>query len=608
MINQASSWGLIQSLSTADATDYLDALKQRGFNTVLVSIISYDIRMAGNPPFWQGISPFSTQWDYSTYNEAYFAHADEVINLAKARGMLVMLVPSYLGYAGEPTQGWFDEMLGSNNSVAKSLAYGRFLGQRYKDFTNIIWVAGGDNTPAAGSELENRLKAIIDGIRESDSHLWTGHWDSVGHGNGVMATENPTFASYMNINGYYAYNYDPTYQRDLEFYNKQPVMMMFHLDQSYEGEPGGTVENIRRKAYDVMLSGGAGSSFCAGQNWWGFFNWRTNMNTPGTLQTQLWYRLFSSRSWWDLVPDQTHVVVTSGLGNVGFTDYVAAARTSNGSTVMAFIPSGRTVTVDMTKVSGTQAKAWWFNPSNGQSTLIGSFPTTATKSFATPDNNDWLLVIDDAAQNLAAPGTTSTTTISYSTDFNGNEKPLSEGGAWSNNGIDWTPVAVANGYAFGTQPSGSPAFDDSISVLSGFPPNQSASAVIHVDGTLNGGTHEVEILLHFSISPHDAHGYECNLSFGPNSSYTEIVRWNGPLGSYDYVSRSNSVAPHENSVFTATIVGNTITVTLDGTVINTVDITSIGGSVWSTGNPGVGFWHADNAPHYAFTSFSATSL
>ena len=255
LINQASSWGLIQSLSTADATDYLDALKQRGFNTVMVSIISYDIRMAGNPPYWQGISPFNTQWDFSTYNEAYFAHADEIINLAKARGMLVTLVPAYLGYAGEPTQGWFDEMLGANNSVAKSLAYGRFLGQRYKNFTNIIWVAGGDNTPAPGSELENRLKAIIDGIRESDSHLWTAHWDSVGTGNGVMSTENATFASYMNINGYYAYDYDLTYQRDLAFYNKQPVKMMFHLDQSYEGEPGGTVENIRRKAYDVMLMG-----------------------------------------------------------------------------------------------------------------------------------------------------------------------------------------------------------------------------------------------------------------------------------------------------------------------------------------------------------------
>ncbi|HET7545424.1 MAG TPA: DUF4038 domain-containing protein [Polyangiaceae bacterium] len=405
LINQASSWGLIQSLSTADATDYLDALKQRGFNAVLVSIISYDVRMAGNPPNWQQTSPFKTQWDYSSYNEDYFAHADAVINLAKARGMLVALVPSYLGYVGEPTQGWFDEMLSSNNGVAKSLAYGRFLGQRYKGFSNVIWVAGGDNTPAAGSELENRLKAIVDGIRESDSHFWTAHWDSVSRPNGVISTDNPTFASYMNINGYYAYNSEITYLRNLESYNRQPVMMHYNLDQSYEGEPGGTVENIRRKAYDVMLMGGAGSSFCAGQAWWAFYNWRNKMDTPGTQQTQLWYRLFSSRAWYDLVPDQAHTVVMGNLGYEGYADYVVAARTSSGSTVMAFTPTSRPLTVDLTKVSGTQAKAWWYSPSNGQSTLIGIFATTGKKDFTPPTAGDWLLVIDDASQNLRAPGT-----------------------------------------------------------------------------------------------------------------------------------------------------------------------------------------------------------
>ena len=405
LINQASSWGLIQSLSEADAAGYLDALKQRGFNTVMVSIVSYDTRMAGKPPNWQGTSPFKVQWDYSTYDEAYFAHADRVIDLAKDRGMLVTLVPSYLGYASEPNQGWFDELLGANNSVAKSLAYGRFLGQRYKNFGNIIWVAGGDNTPAAGSELENRLKAIIDGIRENDSHLWTAHWDSVGHGNGVASTENPTFASYMSLNGYYAYDYNLTYQRDLGFYNRTPAMMMFHLDQSYEGEAGGTPDNIRRKAYDVMLMGGAGSSFCAGQNWWGFLNWKTSMDTPGTQQTTLWYRLFASRHWYELVPDQDHTAVTAGLGEWGSLDYVAAARTASGSTLMAFLPSSRKVTVDMTKLSGAQAKAWWYNPSNGQSTSLGTFPTTGTKDFTPPSAGDWLLVIDDASLGFGAPGT-----------------------------------------------------------------------------------------------------------------------------------------------------------------------------------------------------------
>jgi hypothetical protein len=404
LINQASSWSLIQSLSNADAADYLDALKQRGFNAVMVSIISNDARMAGSPPNWQGVPPFNTQWDYSTYNDAYFAHADHVLNLAKDRGMLVTLVPSYLGYPTDASQGWWDEIQSANNSVAKSLAYGRYLGQRYKNFPNLLWIAGGDNTPPAGSELEKRLKAVIDGIRENDSHLWTGHWDSVAHGNGVLSTENPTFASYMNVNGYYAFNYDLTYQRDLEAYNQVPAMMLYHLDQSYETEPGGTPENIRRKAYEAVLMGAAGSSFNAGPNWWGFANWRGNMDSPGSKQTTIWYRAFISRPWQDLIPDQNHLAVTSGLGTWGSIDYVAAARSSSGSTIMAFLPTSRTVTVDLRQISGTQAKCWWYNPSNGQSTSIGSFGTTGSRAFTPPGSGDWLLVIDDAAQNFPAPG------------------------------------------------------------------------------------------------------------------------------------------------------------------------------------------------------------
>jgi hypothetical protein len=407
LINQASSWGLIQALSTADATAYLDALKQRGFNTVMISVISNDTRMAGSPPNWQGISPFNVKWDFSTPNESYFAHADQIINLARDRGMLVTLVPSYLGYPGDANQGWFDEMLSSTNSVAKSQAYGRFLGLRYKNFNNIVWIAGGDNTPAAGSELEARLKAIVDGIRENDGHLWTGHWDSVHHAGGVLATENPTFTSYMSINGYYAYNYDLTYQRDLAAYNRTPPMMLYHLDQSYETEPGGTPVNIRRKAYSAMLSGAAGSSFCAGPNWYLFFNWKTNMDTTATKETQYWNALFKSREWYDLVPDQSHVAVTAGLGTSGSTDFVTAARTSTGSTVMAFLPTSRQVTVDMTRVSGTQAKAWWYNPTNGQATLIGTFPTTGSHAF-TPATGDWLLVLDDASRNFPPPGGTVT--------------------------------------------------------------------------------------------------------------------------------------------------------------------------------------------------------
>ena len=71
-----------------------------------------------------------------------------------------------------------------------------------------------------------------------------------------------------------------------------------------------------------------------------------------------WGRLFRSRAWYDLVPDQNHEVVTGGLGEFRGLDYLTAGRTTDGSTVIAYMPSRRTITVDMSKVSGSQAAGW----------------------------------------------------------------------------------------------------------------------------------------------------------------------------------------------------------------------------------------------------------
>jgi hypothetical protein len=84
------------------------------------------------------------------------------------------------------------------------------------------------------------------------------------------------------------------------------------------------------------------------------------------------------------------------------------ARSSDGQTIIAYIPNGNatTLTVDMSKITSASstAKCWWFSPSSGATTLIGSYANSGTEDFTPPDSNDWVLVIDDADANLPAPG------------------------------------------------------------------------------------------------------------------------------------------------------------------------------------------------------------
>jgi hypothetical protein len=92
------------------------------------------------------------------------------------------------------------------------------------------------------------------------------------------------------------------------------------------------------------------------------------------------------------------------LGEFRGLDYLAAARTSDGSTVIAYMPTSRTIHVDMSKVSGNQVKAWWFDPRNGRAAAAGMFPSSGTHEFTPPGEGDWVLVLDDAAKQLPAPG------------------------------------------------------------------------------------------------------------------------------------------------------------------------------------------------------------
>jgi hypothetical protein len=223
--------------------------------------------------------------------------------------------------------------------------------------------------------------------------------------------------------------------------------------------------------------------------------------------------------------------------------------------------------------------------------LLGACGHSATARDAGPDGDP-----QDASTDAL---------IGYATTFDRTESPISENGAWTHTGLDWALVATGSGNAFGTQ-TGTGGYDDSYAHLSGFPANQSASGVIHRDATIDAScTHEVEILMRWSDSAHDAHGYECNLAF--DGSYAQIVRWNGPFGSFTYIG-SGSVpgGVHDGDMLSATAIGDVITLYVNG-----VEIAHATDATFPTGNPGMAFWRGGacgTRGDYGFTSYMATPV
>jgi hypothetical protein len=341
----------------------------------------------------EGDAPFTTPGDFTTPNEKYFAHADWVIRKAGESGIQVLLAPIYLGYEGTD-DGWIEELL--KLEPEKCLEYGRYLGKRYKDFDNIIWVMGGDRRP--GSAIQ-KIDLIALGIGEFDKrHLFTAH--SVHE---YSAIDDFAGGMWLNVNATYAH--ELPYEKLREDYNRKPAMAFFLIESTYEGEHNASEVQIRRQAYWTVLCGGFGHVMGNRPIWLFDPGWQQAMDLPASTGMLYWGKLFRSRNWYELIPDQKHEVVTGGLGEFRGLDYLVAARTSDGSTLIAYLPTKRTIAVDLSKVSGQRAKAWWFDPRTGKATSAGEFATSGSKEFTPPGDQDWVLVLDDASKQYPAPGT-----------------------------------------------------------------------------------------------------------------------------------------------------------------------------------------------------------
>jgi hypothetical protein len=253
---------------------------------------------------------------------------------------------------------------------------------------------GGDRDPGLARQ---NIDMVAYGIRQLDRrHLMTAHC----HSDSPVVQEYP--GTWLEIGTSYAY--EIVHLRltwDLE---RKPVMPYFLIECVYEGEHNASEVQIRRQAYWSVLCGDFGHVMGNNPIWNFDPGWQAAMDAPGSVGMMHWGRLFRSRPWADLVPDQEHKIVTGGLGEFWGLDYLTAAATPDGATVIAYMPSARTVTVDLSKLAKRQTAAWWFDPRTGKATAAGKFTAEGKKAFTPPAEGDWVLVLDAAAKNLPPPG------------------------------------------------------------------------------------------------------------------------------------------------------------------------------------------------------------
>jgi hypothetical protein len=412
-----AAWSAIAELSEQDAIAYLDARQGQGFNTILVNLVEhqftdhtpYQRNAAGDLPFTgytctPGGGDLYPCYDMSTPSDAYFAHVDWFLDQALSRNMLVLLAPAYMGWGGTQ-DGWINEMKASGTT--KLGIYGQYLGARYQDRPNLIWVDGGDYTPAGAGEMA-LVTAIIDGVKAAgDTHLHTAHWGGYSSYPGEGYTPHPAwididtiyYTSPPNISNYAV----PGWQAD------QGVRPIFFIEGNYENEHGTTPRQWRSQMYQPLVTGEAGFVMGVGTVWnfWSpgtggsngnaYSNdgqypngWKTALGSPGAGDAQRAGQLFAALPFATLVPD---------AGNSAG-DAVLGTRAADGSAAVFYSLSLSSFSVSLSPMRGSTT-ARWFDPSNGSLTAVAGspFPNSGSHTFTPPGNNsdgssDWVLLLE----------------------------------------------------------------------------------------------------------------------------------------------------------------------------------------------------------------------
>lgn len=416
-----TAWELFHRLNREEAEVYLKNRAERKFNVIhAVALAEYDGIRTGNA---YGRKPLqqNSRGEYdptmpdtqSGGNEggSYWDHIDYIVDKAASLGLYIAFLPTW----GDKYNlaGWGKGPLVFNRDNAR--VYGRWLGERYRNRNNIIWVMGGDRKLETSAHFAV-IKSMAEGLKEGDGgrHLITFH-PAGGFSSSYHVHDEEWLDFNMIQSGHGELNKDNYNLVDAD-YKREPVKPVLDGEPRYEDHPiGFKPENgyfddfdTRQGAYWAVFAGAFGHTYghhsiwsmCTEPGDYIVMHWKDAILRPGGSQMQYLRRLIESRPFLERIPDQDLIEA-----NYEGANHLQATRGRD----YAFIysPNGLKIHVKPGKISGAEVIAYWYDPRKGNSELIGKYKNEGCLCFMPPSSgrgHDWVLVLDDAASNYPVPG------------------------------------------------------------------------------------------------------------------------------------------------------------------------------------------------------------
>jgi len=406
-----TAWELFHRLTIDESRLYLENRRSKGFNVIQAVVLS---ELDGlNVPNADGERPLVDN-DPTKPNEAYFHHVDAVVDMAREKKMFIGLLPTW---GDKVSKAWGLGPVIFNVSNAKQ--YGLFLGRRYRDRPNIIWILGGDRD---ASGFEAIWAAMAAGLREGDlgRHLITYH--PSGEHSSSQWFQKDDWIDFNLMQSGHGHRNGPNFEMIEKDYHLAPVKPTIDGEPRYENHPVAWKPeelgwfddfDVRQAAYWAVFAGAAGHTYGCNDIWQmktadrepmskARGEWHADLDLPGAGQMQYLRRLMESRPYLSRVPDQGLILENPTDGP----DHLQG--TLGDGYAFVYFPQGKAAEIAIGRVSGEKLHAWWYDPRNGTSQSIGTMKKEKPQIFSPPGSpargNDWVLVLDDAAKRFGPPG------------------------------------------------------------------------------------------------------------------------------------------------------------------------------------------------------------
>lgn len=411
-----TAWELFHRLSREEATMYLKNRAEKGF-TVIQAVALAELDGLKSPNFY-GDTPLVND-DPTKPNEAYFQHVDFIIRKAEELGLYIGLLPTWGDKLFKDGWGVGPEIFTTENASV----YGRWIGTRYKNQKNIIWIIGGDRNPRHEGDVavwRAMAEAIAEGVGGHDKAFMTFHPqpNDVRDGGSAKWFHND---SWLDINMFQTGHCreNNLWDRIQYAYNLSPSKPVLDGETIYEDHPvcfnaadlnTSSAYDVRNHAWIDVMAGACGHTYGCHDIWQMYapnrtpingphYPWYVAMDLPGAGQMKFLRRVIESRPMFERVPDQS--IINDALQAH---DRIQACRGAD--YLIIYSSQGKKMIVNTSKISAKEIVVYWFNPRNGEVKELGKFTNKKQQEFSAPTSGygqDWVLLVDDASRNYKIP-------------------------------------------------------------------------------------------------------------------------------------------------------------------------------------------------------------